>query len=166
MVNVIFQIISIKGEEMSLDVYLTLESVEKTKAGSGIFVREDGQIKEISRTEWDEKFPYREPLVARSQYGDDSEVYSANITHNLNKMATKAGIYEYLWRPDEFHIVTAEQLIKPLQEGLKTLKDDPSRFKMFNPSNGWGSYDVLVGFVKNYLAACEQYPEAVVSVRG
>ena len=26
-------------------------------------------------------------------------VYCANITHNLNVMAGKAGIYEALWRP-------------------------------------------------------------------
>jgi len=148
---------------MSLDVYLTLEQHKKTEAGSGIFVREDGQVREISRTEWNEKFPDREPFAVESQY-DDSEVYNSNITHNLNEMATEAGIYEYLWRPDEINVDTAKELIKPLQEGLKTLKDDPSRFKMFNPSNGWGNYDVLVGFVKNYLAACEQYPEAVVSV--
>ncbi len=148
---------------MSLDVYLILESAKRTEAGSGIFVREDGQVREISRVEWNEKFPDREPFAVESQY-DSGVVYSANITHNLGEMATEAGIYEYLWRPDEFHIVTAEQLIEPLEEGLKTLKDNPSRFKMLNPSNGWGSYDVLVGFVKGYLAACEQYPGAVVSV--
>jgi hypothetical protein len=26
-------------------------------------------------------------------------VYNANITHNLGKMAEKAGLYETLWRP-------------------------------------------------------------------
>lgn len=29
------------------------------------------------------------------------ELFEANITHNLNKMAKEVGIYEYLWRPDE-----------------------------------------------------------------
>ncbi len=155
---------------MSLDVYLTLEGIKKTEVGSGIFVREDEQTKEISRTEWDEKFPDREPwgvnfdpYVVKSQ-DDGGEVYSANITHNLNKMATEAGIYRCLWRPDEIHIYTAKVLGGILRNGLKVLEDDPDRFKAFNPSNGWGNYDVLVGFVKNYLAACEQYPEAVISV--
>ncbi len=148
---------------MSLDVYLTLEQHRKTEVGSGIFIRENGQVKEIDPAEWNKRFPDREPLAVESQY-DSGEVYSANITYNLNKMATEAGIYKYLWQPDEFHIVTAEQLIEPLQRGLKTLKDDPDRFKVFNPSNGWGSYDALVGFVEGYLAACEQYPEAVISV--
>ena len=137
---------------MSLDVYLTLEDTRGIGIGSGIFIREDGQVKEIGYTD-------HEPLIY-----DTNEAYSANITHNLNKMAGEAGIYEYLWRPDEIDISTAKELIKPLQEGLKVLRDDPDRFKVFNPSSGWGSYDVLVGFVKNYLAACEQYPEAVVSV--
>ena len=137
---------------MSLDVYLTLEDTRGIGIGSGIFIREDGQVKEIGYTD-------HEPLIY-----DTNEAYSANITHNLNKMAGEAGIYKHLWRPDEIDISTAKELIKPLQEGLKVLRDDPDRFKVFNPSNGWGSYDVLVGFVKNYLAACEQYPEAVVSV--
>lgn len=47
---------------MSLDVYLKTGVMVST-TGSGIFVRENGQTKEISRSEWDEKFPGREPVV-------------------------------------------------------------------------------------------------------
>lgn len=95
---------------------------------------------------------------------DDKTVYTANITHNLNRMASEAGIYEYLWRPDEIGVTKAEQLIEPLRDGLALLKSEPDRFKAFNPENGWGSYDGLVGFVKQYLAACQENPEAEVSV--
>lgn len=94
----------------------------------------------------------------------DTEIYSANITHNLNRMAKEAGIYEYLWRPDEIGVTKAEQLIEPLTVGLKTLKSDPVRFKQFNPGNGWGDYDALVGFVERYLSACSENPDASVSV--
>jgi hypothetical protein len=145
---------------MSLDVYLTLPGAPTTK-GSGIFVRENGQTKEISRDEWDAKFPGREPVVVTADEESD-EVYSANITHNLNSMAGEAGIYKELWRPDEIGVTHAEQLIAPLRSGLALLKEKPEYFRRFNPENGWGSYEGLVEFVADYLAACERYPIAEV----
>lgn len=147
---------------MSLDVYLEMESFEKSVTVERIFIREDGQTKEISLTEWQERFPGREPFAVET---DDGEmVYSANITHNLNKMAGDAGMYDHLWRPDEIGITKAAELVEPLRAGLALLKSDPSRFKKFNPENGWGTYEGLVAFVEKYLAACEKYPAAVVSV--
>lgn len=92
------------------------------------------------------------------------QVYSANITHNLNTMAEEAGIYEHLWRPEEIGIDKAAQLIEPLRNGLKLLRSDPSRFQKHNPSNGWGAYEHLVSFVEGYLRACEENPDADVSV--
>jgi len=46
-----------------------------------------------------------------------TSVYSANITHNLNEMAGAAGIYKYLWRPEEVGIYYAENLIDPFTKG-------------------------------------------------
>lgn len=148
---------------MSLDVYLTLKGINTGHSGSGIFVRENGQVKEITRQEWDEKFPGREPVIAIGD-DDEDEAYTANITHNLNRMANEAGIYEYLWKPDELGITLAAQLIEPLKAGLILLESDPVRFKEFNPSNGWGEYEDLVSFVRGYLRACEMYPTADVAV--
>jgi hypothetical protein len=91
-----------------------------------------------------------------------TEVYSRNITHNLNKMAMEAGIYEALWRPEEIGIVRADQLIEPLTVGLEKLKADPERFKEFNATNGWGMYDNLIDFVEDYLQACKENPDAAV----
>jgi hypothetical protein len=95
-------------------------------------------------------------------YGD--ELYSANITHNLGKMAAEAGIYKHLWRPDEIKITKARQLIKPLQKGLAKLIAEPDRYKAFDAPNGWGLYIHFVPFVSLYLAACEKFPKATVSV--
>ena len=92
------------------------------------------------------------------------EVYDANITHNLGAMAKAAGIYQHLWRPDEIGITFAHQLIEPLREGLERLEANPIVFAQFNPANGWGSYDGLVEFVRQYLAACEANPNATVNV--
>jgi hypothetical protein len=93
-----------------------------------------------------------------------TEVYWRNITHNLNKMAEEAGIYEVLWRPEELGITKAAELIDPLTVGLEKLKADPERFKQFNAPNGWGDYDSLVDFVETYLEACIDTPNAEVSV--
>jgi len=91
-------------------------------------------------------------------------IYDANITHNLNNMADEAGIYKHLWRPEEIGITHAKQLINPLREGLALLLSDPERFKKFDPKNKWGDYDGLVKFVRSYAAACEENPNAEVSV--
>ena len=93
-----------------------------------------------------------------------TEVYSANITHNLNKMAEAAGIYEALWRPEEIGITQAGQLIEPLSIGLEKLKADPMYYSQFNAVNGWGTYENFVPFVEKYLEACQANPDAQVSV--
>lgn len=92
------------------------------------------------------------------------DIYSANITHNLNTMAGEAGIYQHLWRPDEIGITTAAELVAPLSDGLARLRAEPERFRQFNPKNGWGSYDGLCAFVEAYVAACREDPDATVSV--
>lgn len=144
---------------MSLDVYLELpgQCGERRQA---IFIREDGQNKEIDRAEWDRRYPDREPVTA--EIGGGQEVYSANITHNLNTMADAAGIYQHLWRPEEVGVKIAADLIGPLSDGLGALKKDPEKFQAFNPPNKWGDYEGLVTFVEQYLAACKKYPTASV----
>jgi hypothetical protein len=92
------------------------------------------------------------------------EIFWRNITHNLNKMAHAAGIYEALWSPEEIGITKAKQLIEPLTEALELLRSDPEKFKVFNPENGWGNYENLKEFVLDYLNACIENPDADVSV--
>jgi hypothetical protein len=148
---------------MSLDVYLELEGAGPRPPGSGIFIREDGQTKEITREEWDARFPDREPFTCHV-YDPDNTVYHNNITHNLGGMAREAEIYEALWHPEAIGITRARQLIGPLKAGLVRLQNDPGRYKELNPENGWGTYGGLVKFVTDYLAACEKNPDAVVTV--
>jgi len=149
---------------MSLDVYLELDSKQEIEQGSGIFVRENGQTKEITHKEWDEHFPDRTPIQVYVDDEDSFEVFHRNITHNLARMASEAGIYKELWRPDEIGIEKAEQLIKPLIDGLAHLQSEPEYFKQFNPENGWGDYEGLMNFVAQYIEACQKYPEAKVRI--
>lgn len=94
----------------------------------------------------------------------ETEVYYANITHNLGKMANAADIYEACWRPEEIGVTTAAQLIPLLRDGLAKLKADPPRFHAFDAKNGWGTYDHFVPWVEQYLEACEANPDATVRV--
>ena len=145
---------------MSLDVYLTIETPQLKPAT--IPIREGGRTHNVSFEEWQKRYPNRDPVVMPAH--ETSEVFSANITHNLSKMAGEAGIYRHLWRPREIGITKAKELIEPLGEGLERLRADPDRFREFNPENGWGDYEGLVRFVEGYLAACEMYPDAYVDV--
>jgi hypothetical protein len=151
---------------MSLDVYLSIAEPKPAEPHQAIFVRRGGANVEITRSEWDAINPGVEPVTAtvNADDADKTEVYSGNITHNLNKMAAEAGIYDFLWHPDEIGITKAVQLIEPLTAGLALLRGEPDRFRKLNPENGWGNYEGLVVFVDRYLAACQQYPTAAVSV--
>lgn len=156
---------------MSLDVYLKIPGYQQPQAShSGIFVRENGQTVEVSEAEWmlrNSDFLARgvpEPARVTPSEEESDIVFTANITHNLGKMAEEAGIYECLWRPEEVNITKADQLIEPLSRGLRIMKRDPERFESSNPPNGWGSYSGFVPWIERYLIACITYPEAEVSV--
>lgn len=151
---------------MSLDVYLILLEPRTTQPRQAIFVRRDGANVEITREEWNALRPGVEPVMATINMDDAeaTEVYSANITHNLGEMAEAAGLYRCLWRPEEIGITQAAELVGMLEQGLIALKAEPARFRTFNPPNGWGSYEGLVSFVERYLMACRDEPGATVSV--
>lgn len=93
-----------------------------------------------------------------------TEVYWRNITHNLNKMAMEAGIYQHLWRPEELGITKAHELIAPLAKGLTDLKNRPEHYKKFDAPNGWGTYENFVDFVEDYLRGCTENPNAEIHV--
>jgi len=123
-----------------------------------------------------------------------NRLFEANVTHNLGAMAQAAGIYEALWRPAElidpavtaaihaaierhdYHgpdgafaleaslEVYARDIIPYLQKGLARMKDNPALFEAHNPPNGWGAYVRFVPWVEKYLAACLEYPDAIVEV--
>jgi hypothetical protein len=109
-------------------------------------------------------------------------LYSSNITHNLNRMADEAGLYEALWRPyqlkpgydipekdyeaenafEEANPVRAHEIIPIIEKGLEDMKARPKHYKTFNSSNGWGMYEHFVPFIEKYLKALKEYPEAFV----
>ena len=115
---------------------------------------------------------------------ETSDLYWANITHNLGEMASEAGIYEALWRPyklredfkeweeyaaDEYEfeekcVIKAVDIIPILEKGLADLKARPEHFETFNSPNGWGMYHNFVPFVEKYLNACKEYPQSIIKI--
>ncbi len=132
-------------------------------------------LKRKKRVSYDEGKTYEE---------EEENVYWTNITHNLNEMAEKAGIYEAIWRPyrliDGYNIpennhlaewefedqneVLAKDIIPLLEKGLVDLKNIPDYFKTFNSPNGWGVYENFLPFVEEYLLACKEYPNSIIEI--
>jgi hypothetical protein len=90
-------------------------------------------------------------------------IFEASYTHNCNLMAEAAGLYTYVWRPDECEDVwVAGDLIEPLRHGIRLMEDEPDRFIALNPSNGYGSYDTFLPWLRRYLEACIENPKATI----
>lgn len=92
----------------------------------------------------------------------ETTVFDANITHNLGGMASEAGIYRHLWRPEEIGVTHARELIEPLRAGIALMEREPERFKAFDDHGGWGTYEQFLPWIRKYLAACEESPDATV----
>lgn len=91
-------------------------------------------------------------------------VFTSNCTHNLGAMAKHYDLYLPLWRPEDLNVKKALELIPFLAVGLTKLLADPEGASKYNPENGWGDYKVLCDFVKGYLMACIENPDADVEV--
>jgi hypothetical protein len=143
---------------MSLDVYLYEPNPDYAEWGSKKTnsLAEAGEMKGL--------VPLIEEYYEERKPSERNEVYWANITHNLNRMATAAGIYEALWRPEEIGITKAGQLIEPITEGLNKMRAAPGHYRQFNASNGWGTYDQFIPWIEKYLQACKDYPDSLIGV--
>jgi len=89
-------------------------------------------------------------------------VFDANITHNLNTMAEKAGIYEALWHKQG--ITKADDYIELLSNALVMMNNNPEYFKKFDASNRWGTYENFIPWLERLLEACKKYPISEVHV--
>jgi hypothetical protein len=146
---------------MSLDISLRIDK-PILKIGTGVFIRENGQNRELTIAEVKEKFPDTD--IEFSITRETEEVFDTNITHNLIPMAKAVDLYYYISSPSGMGIKKAKDLIEPLKVVLDKLRSDPEKYKQYNPSNGWGDYEGFVNFLISYLSACYMYPEAEVEV--
>ena len=95
--------------------------------------------------------------------GSSPEGWEGNITHNLTRMASAAGIYKALWRPEElFKNPKARNIMPIVERGLKWLEENEEEARKFDSPNGWGTYDDFIDFVQVYLGALYSFPDAEV----
>ena len=102
----------------------------------------------------------------------EGEVFSKNITHNLNTMVDNVPVgydttlYDIMWDlEDKFHNRTkAKQIAIPLAKALIYINTHENELSEYNPQNGWGSYYSLKDFVEQYLIACCTYPNARIKI--
>jgi len=99
-------------------------------------------------------------LIAEDVDGNEHTVLDVNITHNLTDMANAAGIYDALWHPENIKATHAKDITVALTVGMVNLLASPWAYQEFSASNGWGTYDQFVTFVKEVLVACNKYPSA------
>ncbi len=115
---------------------------------------------------------------------DTESLFSSNITHNLWKMADKAGIYEALWRPyrliewysipekdydaeyefEKQQEIKASFIIPYLEKWLKDMKKRRKFYEKLNSPNWWGTYEHFVYWIEEYLEACKRYPDSIVNI--
>lgn len=88
-------------------------------------------------------------------------LFSTNITHNLGPMWREAGVRDALY---ESNGKPAADVIPALAEGVAAMSRDPARFRKFNASNGWGTYDDALPWLRNVLAACKEHPTAIIRI--
>ena len=114
--------------------------------------------------------PCEQPTCYRCQCGaehmtpPEKIVFSTNYTSNCSRMWDEAGCPLHEWAYDKANGRTAETLIEPLRLAIKTMEDDPERFRAMNPENGWGDYEGALEWLRKILAACRTYPKASVYV--
>ena len=155
---------------MSLDLYIiSPEPVKKT--GTGVYIRENGKTVELKTIEEvKQRFPDTDVSAIEERTIETDEFWHGNITHNLGRMAkevqlaerTKDGsfitLYDILWE-GELTMKSKWLLVSLLSKAVHELDNKPTKYQMFNPENGWGTYEQLLQFTKDFLKAVINAPE-------
>lgn len=90
---------------------------------------------------------------------DERTVGRWDPTWNLGPMLRLAGLEFGTDSP--LHGRPARDWATALRAALAAMDAAPDRFRALDPPNGWGSYDSLLPVLREMLAVCERYPDAV-----
>jgi hypothetical protein len=145
---------------MSLDLYIKRRTPLR-KQGTGVFVREKGQTLELKTIEEvREYFPDKDLSGIRIIEQEDGVFWHGNVTHNLGAMAAAVPVegsvltlYDLLWHPGRhgFGDAGSEGYRENVLKGFLFLRGHREELLPLNPENGWGGYDLLLGFTRDYL---------------
>ena len=58
----------------------------------------------------------------------------------------------------------AQDCIGGLNKAIKHMQDFPTAHMALSPSNGWGSYEGCMRWLRNILSYCEQHPLATLRI--
>lgn len=151
---------------MSLDLYVRSDEPIKV-SGTGIYIRENGQTRELKTIEEARKYFPDRHITERKYITTD--VWHGNITHNLGRMADRVisekgrSLYQLLWHPKEKY-VTKDWIseVRDCYDKLQSKKDFYKPMEEENrvaENNGdsyiWGTYDNLMSFTKSLLDCVE-----------
>ena len=137
---------------MSLDISIKA-NIPVVKNGTGIFIRENGKTKELTI----EEANANGFNVNDNQYVSEY-AWTGNITHNLGKMASNVKpdgkpytLYSLLWGGK---YKNCRDLIGKLHACILYMMMNKEELKKYNPENGWGTYEQLLEFTKEFQMAC------------
>ena len=145
---------------MGLDLYI--ETNERIKhRTTGVFIRENGMNIELKTIKEVKKyFPNHDISHIQEYTYYDNYIFKRHITHNLGKMAAHVvvekdiNLYLLLWHPSDIGFkYVDETYLKYINKSLELLLKNKKKLEKYNPANGWGNYETLLGFVLT-LADC------------
>ncbi len=101
---------------------------------------------------------------------DNVNVYELNITNNLIPMvdAYSPTYGTLLWHPYEVAslitegVVLARSIVYFYEDLLVELLRNRNTYERYNPTNGWGSYTLLINSLTELISYCHKYPKSVV----
>ena len=67
-------------------------------------------------------------------------------------------------RPSKWDGKSCKEMIPVLTEGISLLREDPERFRHYEPGNGWGTVETTIQFLTNVLNECQRCPYATIEV--
>ena len=80
--------------------------------------------------------------------------WQGNVTYNLSPMIREVFVIPLR----DMYGVTGYQISHCLKVSIQSMVFKQEKLEKLNPSNGWGSYDVLFNFILDLKKACDEYP--------
>jgi hypothetical protein len=91
-------------------------------------------------------------------------VYKTYVKRDIFQMADLVGVYSIIWKPNDYGINKASKLIPHLERAIEELEKNPDFFKALQPEEKWSTYENFLAWLKRYLSACRNYPDAEIHI--
>jgi hypothetical protein len=90
------------------------------------------------------------------------QIHTQNITHNLQPMWHKAGIYDALYE-SEGQVVT-DLYVDRIRRAVQEMETNFNDYQKLDSPNGWGLARNALPWLQRWLAACRANPGATIHV--